>query len=106
MPVEALYSIEGSSIKDVLDILYEENFPPKYQALLDKQTKKLYKLDKQYYMTKGLEKEMPKLVVEKGICNLKQLMSVYIVGIVLYILCISLTKNGKELLLDAFKQKQ
>ena len=62
MPVEALHSIEGGLIKDVLDILYDEDLLPKYQALLDEQTKKLCRLDKQHYMTKGSEKDMPRLL--------------------------------------------
>ena len=105
MPVEALHSIEGGLIKDVLDILFKEDLPPRYQVKLDDLGRQLCRLDKQHYMTKGSNKTMPRLLFEDSICNLQKITSVSHVGQMLSVFCISLTIEGKEVLLNAFKEK-
>ena len=103
MPVEALHSVEGGIILDVLKILFNNDLKPKYRAQLDAIAIKMTKWDKQFYMHAGTNPDMPRTIFKDGITKLTKLTHTYIVGIMLTVIILSLTDDGQQVFLHAFK---
>ena len=102
MPVEALHSLEGGLIKDVLEILYTEDLKESFQQKFDQLASGLCKLDKQYNFTQGSNKSMPRTLFNEGVTSLAKMAHSYYVGVMLTVLIVSLTDDGRALLLEAF----
>ena len=95
MPIEALHAIEGGICKDVLNILFTNDLKDARCGGLDNIAKAMCSWEKQYYLTSGSVKSMPRLLFKDGITSLKQLASVHVVGIMLAIVVLALTDDGK-----------
>ncbi len=102
MPVEALHSLEGGLMEDVLKILFEKDLKPYYQTKLDGLAIKMLQWDKQYYLTAGTNPDMPRTLFKDGICTLTKLS--HVVGIVLVVTIMSLTDDGRAMFLEAFQR--
>jgi hypothetical protein len=59
-------------------------------------------MDKQHYMTSGSNKAMPRILFKDGVISLAKLPSAHVIGILLTIVIITLTDEGKALLQRAF----
>jgi hypothetical protein len=102
MPVRALHAVEGGICKDVAAILFDEDLKDANCRLLDLQVKLLCSIDKQHYMTSGSNKAMPRILFKDGVTDLVELPSAHFIGILLTIVIITLTDEGKALLQRAF----
>ena len=102
MPVEALHSLEGGLIKDVLEILYKEDLKDSYCQKFDHLASRLCKLDKQYNFTQGSNKNMPRTLFNEGVTSLTKMSHSYYVGVMLTVLIVSMTDDGAALLKEAF----
>jgi hypothetical protein len=102
MPVEALHAVEGGICKDAAAILFVEDLKDANCSLLDLQIKLLCAMDKQHYMTSGSNKAMPRILFKDGVISLAKLPSAHVIGILLTIVIISLTDEGKALLQRVF----
>ena len=103
MPVEALHAIEGGICKDVLSILFNTDLKPAKCGLLDIIACDMCRWDKQYYLSSGSNKKMPRLLFKDGITCLKKIASVYNIGIMLAVYVISLTDDGKQFFEESFE---
>ena len=103
MPVEALHSLEAGLIKDSLEILFTEDLKPRGCHMLDCLVKKMTTWERQHFLSAGTNKEMPRLLFKDGATKLTQISHTHIVGMMLTILIISLTDEGKTILLHSFK---
>jgi hypothetical protein len=102
MPIEALHAVEGGICKDTAAILFDEDLKDANCRLLDLQVKLLCSMDKQHYMTSGSNKAMPRILFKDGVTGLAKLPSAHVIGILLTIVIITLTDEGKLLLQRAF----
>ena len=98
MPVEALHSVEGGLCQDVATILFEQDLKPANCGRLDILVKQFCDLDMQHYMTSGGNKAMPRMLFKDGVTSLEALTKSHIIGILLTIIAVSLTDDGKALL--------
>jgi hypothetical protein len=103
MPIEALHSLENGLIADMLDVLFKQFLIGKNQSKLDSLTKQIVKLDRQYYMSSGAQKDMPTLLWKNGISTLSFLKAHEKVGIMLTIIVLSLTTEGITLFDNVLK---
>ena len=103
MPVEALHAVEIGLCKDMLHILFENDLKDFRKRELDSIAKQMCDWDKQYYMTSGSNKDMPRLLFKDGISSLKQISATYTVGIFLCVVILTLTDDGKAFFEAAFK---
>jgi hypothetical protein len=60
-------------------------------------------MDKQHYMTSGLNKAMPHILFKDGVTSLAKLPSSHVVGILLTIVIVSLTDEGISLFEEVFR---
>ena len=98
-PVEPLHSLEVGIISDCLNILFHEKMNGSKRSILDRYSKKLLKLPRQRYINGGTTEDvMPRLLWKDGICSLTDITASNRVGIMITVLIISLTDNGKDLL--------
>lgn len=98
MPIEALHAVEGGIFPMALKILYTIDLKPANCEKLDILIRRFCHLDRQKYMDSGGNKDMPRLLFKDGVSSLEKLSKSYIVGIMLSIVVVSLTDDGKELL--------
>ena len=103
MPVEALHAVEIGLCKDMLHILFENDLKDFRKRELDSIAKQMCDWDKQYYMTSGSNKDMPRLLFKDGISSLKQISGTYTVGILLCVVILTLTDDGKAFLKQPLK---
>jgi hypothetical protein len=94
--------VEGGIRKDAAAILFVEDLKDANCRLLDLQVKILCAMDKQHYMTLGSNKAMPRILFKDGVTSLAKLPSAHVIGILLTIVIITLTDEGKALLHRAF----
>ena len=105
MPVEALHAIEGGLCKDVVSILFTMDLKPMRCGQLDILARRMCSWDKQFYLSSGSNKAMPRLLFKDGITCLTKIASSYIVGIMLSVVVISLTDDGKAFFETAFQSE-
>jgi hypothetical protein len=99
---QAHYCFEGGICKDATAILFDEDLKDANCRRLDLQVKLLCAMDKQHYMTSGSNKVMPRILFKDGVTNLAKLPSAHVIGILLTVVIITLTDEGKLLLQTAF----
>ena len=97
MPIEPLHSLENGLMTDCLTILFNEEFNKQQCKSLDELTKQLKTIDRQYYVSSGSQKQMPTLLWKSGISTLTNLKAHEKVGIMLTIVVLSLTNEGRDL---------
>jgi hypothetical protein len=102
MPIEALHAVEGGICKDAAAILFVEDLKDANCRRLDLQIKLLCAMDKQHYMTSGSNKAMTHILFKDGVTNLAKFPSGHVIGILLTVVIIALTDEGKLLLQTAF----
>jgi hypothetical protein len=96
--VEALHALEGGLMKDVAIILYKIELKPSLCGQLDILVGAMCYWDRQHYMSSGGTKTMPRMLFKDGVTSLANLPCAHVVGVLLTIVAISLTDDGKELL--------
>jgi hypothetical protein len=103
MPVEALHAVEGGICKDAAAILFDGDLKDANCRRLDILVRQFCSMMyKQHYMTSGSNKAMPRLLFKDGVTSLMKLPSAHVIGILLAVVVLSLTDNGKALLQKAF----
>jgi hypothetical protein len=103
MPVKALHALEGGLCKDVAAILFQQDLKDAGCGRLDVLVERFCSMDKQHYMTSGLNKAMPYILFKDGVTNLAKLPSSHVVGILLTIVIVSLTDEGISLFEEVFR---
>jgi hypothetical protein len=98
MPVEALHALEGGLMKDVTLILYKVDLKSSICGQLDILVGVLCYLDRQHFMSLGGTKTMPRILFNDGVTSLANLPSSHVVSVLLTIIAVSLTDDGKALL--------
>jgi hypothetical protein len=98
MPVEALHALEGGLMKDVVIILYKIELKLSICGQLDILVDTMCYWDRQLYMSSGGTKTIPPMLFKDGATSLSNLPCAHVVGVLLTIVAISLTDDGKELL--------
>ena len=104
MPIEALHSMEGGLIKDSLAILFGEDLKELPCKALDVEIKAMLKWDRQYYVTAGTNKSMPRILFKDGATQLMDLTNADIVGQMLTVVIVSMTDSGSDALLRGFSR--
>lgn len=103
-PIEALHALKAGLIPDCLTILFSEEIRgSRGHIQLDLLAKKMTAWNRQFYISSGARKEMPRLLWKNGITNLSQLPGAYKVGILLTVVVISMTEEGEECFDKLFK---
>ena len=102
MPVEALHAVEGGICKDAAFILFDGDLKDANCRRLDILVRRFCSIDKQHYMTSGSNKAMPRLLFKDRVTSLTKLPSAHVIGILLAVVALSLTDDGKALLQKAF----
>ena len=100
-PTEPLHALEIGIMKDSLSILINDILTNAPSAELDLLAQKMCKWPRQRYLSSGSDSGMPRLLWNHGISTLTHLSGKDRVGIMLTIIVISLTDDGK-----AFFDKQ
>jgi hypothetical protein len=98
MPVKALHAVEGGICKDAAAILFDGDLKDANCRRLDILVRPFCSMDKQHYMTSGCNKAMPRLLFKDGVTSLTKLPSAHVIGILLAVVVVSLTDDGKALL--------
>jgi hypothetical protein len=98
MPVEALHALEAGLMRDVTLILYKVDLKSSICGQLDILVGALCYLDRQHFMSSGGTKTMPRMLFKDGVTSLANLPSSHVVGVLLTIVAVSLTDDGKALL--------
>ena len=96
MPIEVLHSIENGLMKDTLIELFENVLSVKACAILDGFVKAMMLWSRQHYLSAGTQKNMPSLLWKSGISKITNTTANAKVGMMLTILVVSLTREGKE----------
>jgi hypothetical protein len=105
MPVEALHhaAVKGGICKDATAILFDGDLKDANCRRLDLQVRNFCSMDKQHYMTSGSNRVMvPHVLFKDGVTNLAKLPSAHVIGILLTIVIVFPTDEGKALLQKAF----
>jgi len=102
MPIEPLHALENGLMQDILDVLFKEYIVGRKKFELDLLAKQLITFDCQYYVSSGAQKEMPTLLWKNGITSLSFLKANDKVGLMLTIVVLSLTTEGKNFLMMFF----
>jgi hypothetical protein len=106
MPVEALHTLESGLMKDVAMILYKMELKPSLCGQLDILVGAMCYLDRQHYMSaSGGTKTIPRMLFKDGMTSLANLPCAHVVAVLLTIIAVSLTDDGKELLEKALTPK-
>jgi hypothetical protein len=106
MPVEALHSLEGGLIKDSLEMLYVHDLKEAKCIRLDEMVKQFCDWDRQAFLSSGADKRMPRLLFKDGISKLTKCANIYCVGMMLAIVVLTLSDEGKTFLADAFESRR
>ena len=92
-------------MKDCAKILYEQDLKEAMCGQLDILVCRMCYLDRQYYMSSGGNKTFPRTMFKDGVTSLAKLPCSHVVGVLLTIVTVSLTDDGKALLEKAFTPK-
>ena len=95
-PVEPLHALENGIIVDCIKVMYARIGSTSSLAELDGLARKLTNLPRQYQMSSGSDKSMPRLLWKDGLTNLTELTASCKVGIMFTIVVLSLQNEGKE----------
>lgn len=96
-PIEPLHSLESGLIDDCIKKLYgEELVESELLAELDGLVKQMCCWERQFYLSSGANKSMPILLWKSGISCITNTPAKEKVGIMLTILILSLTSEGKQ----------
>jgi hypothetical protein len=95
MPIEALHSLENGIFTMCLDLLFNHMLKPKQRIELDMLAKAMGFCDRQFYLSSGAQKGMPALLWKNGISSITMTTAANKVGLMLTVVVISLTEEGK-----------
>jgi hypothetical protein len=85
--------------KDAAAILFDGDLKDaNWCRRLDILVRRFCSMDKQHYMTSGSNKAMPSLLFKDGVTSFTKLPSAHVIGILLAVVVLSLTDDGKALL--------
>ena len=96
MPLEALHALEGGIMKHVMDIFFEQDLQKWGCCHLDIVVKSMCAWERQHYLHSGTNKTMPRTLFKDGVTKLTQINHTYCVGIMLVLVIMTLTDDGKE----------
>lgn len=102
-PIESLHSLDNGLCLDCLTQLFKRELRGKgeYRAQLDNLCKVMCLIDRQFYLSSGARKEMPALLWKNGITSITNTKAHEKIGIMLVVVVLSLTEEGKELFNEA-----
>jgi len=96
-PIEPLHSLKNGLIADCLKVLFDEELSgPVSKATLDTLIKKMCTWDRQFYLSSGSQKSMPILLWKNRISNISNTPAREKVGMMLSVIVLSLTTEGKS----------
>jgi hypothetical protein len=87
----------------VAEILFKQDLKDAGCGRLDVLVQRFGSMDKQHYMTSGSNKAMPRILFKDRVTSLEKLPSSHVVGILLTIVIVSLTDEGKSLFEEVFR---
>lgn len=102
-PVEPLHALENGLISDTLNIFFEILKQKKqgYSARLDVLAQSLAKEDRQRFFSSGSDPQMPRMIWKDGVSSITQMPARQRVGLMLTIVILSQTDEGRILLVPA-----
>ena len=95
MPIEPLHSLENGIFSQCLDFLFNNAMTLPERTKLDDLAKMMTNWDRQYYLSSGAQKSMPTLLWKSGIASITNTEAKHKVGIMLTIIVLTLTEEGK-----------
>ena len=104
MPIEALHSMEGGLIKDILQIFFKIDLKDSGCARVDQLISSMCNWDKQHHLHSCGNKDMPRLLFKDGVTSLEKMASTQHVGQMLCILLLTLTDDGCDILKTQLKK--
>ena len=110
MPIEPLHALENGIFPACLDILFNQELTgvrgvyPKPE--LDRLCEAIFDLPRQRLISGGQEKAMPRMLWKEGVTGLAKVTANHKVGMMLIILMISFSKDGRNIFLMAMSPEK
>ena len=105
-PVEPLHALENGLISDCLQILFDilKGKQKGYCAQLDSLAQGLARHDRQRFFSAGSDPQMPRLIWKDGITSLTQIPARYKVGLMLTVVVLAQTEEGRNIFVPALQE--